>query len=83
MKDGNVIGKVLDERNNRTNLENIDYLISNGHDPDNGHEEAHRTARHSRRWMVTFVGEHSNENGGGHATNSCSDQEGYFVLSST
>ena len=36
-----------------TNLENADNLIGDGHDPNDGDEESHRTAQGTHSWILS------------------------------
>jgi hypothetical protein len=45
------------------NLENANNLISDGHDPNDGDEESHRTAQNAHSWVFSLRREYENEDG--------------------
>ena len=65
-----------------TNLENTNNLISDGHDPDDGNEESHRTAQDTHSWMLSRSREYENKDGCCDTSDGSCNQQPYLVLRS-
>lgn len=58
-----------------TDPEDVDRLVCNGHNPDNGDEEAHEASGRASRCMVAFSSETYDEDSNGHTSQGCCQQD--------
>ena len=62
------------------NLKDTYNLISDGHDPNDGDKESHRTAQGAHSWMHSLRREYENEDSSCDTSDSGCNQQPYLVV---
>lgn len=61
-------------------LENANNLVSDGHDPNDGDKESHRTAQHAHGWVLSRSREYENKDGCCDTSDDSGNQQPYLTL---